>query len=299
MFGGSRALVELLAAGARAVESTPLTDRSGALIGVLSTYFEAPHRPDNRELKLVGFLARKATAFIERDEMSTKLSLMELQLEKITDNVASPITQCSHDLRYVFVNKAYARFIGRPASKIVGRPIREVIGRTAFDTILPHMKRVLTGERVEYEAEIAFPGVGPREMQVVYVPDIESGEVRGWFAGMTDITDLRLEQRHKNELISMFAHELRNPLATIGNCVEILKRAGDDPRISKASLDRLDRQLKSLVRLVGDLLDLSWLNESMAGQTVRRSVEKDAKLHLPDGRASGPSATGGGLAIAE
>jgi signal transduction histidine kinase len=55
----------------------------------------------------------------------------------------------------------------------------------------------------------------------------------------------------------MLAHELRNPLAPIGNAVEILRLAeAEEPRIIRAR-DMIDRQTRHLIRLVDDLLDVS------------------------------------------
>jgi signal transduction histidine kinase/DNA-binding response OmpR family regulator len=63
--------------------------------------------------------------------------------------------------------------------------------------------------------------------------------------------------RHKNEFLSMLAHELRNPLAPIRNAVQILRmRGSDDPEIQSVR-DLIDRQVQQLIRLVDDLLDLS------------------------------------------
>ncbi|HKP29958.1 MAG TPA: ATP-binding protein [Gemmatimonadales bacterium] len=68
---------------------------------------------------------------------------------------------------------------------------------------------------------------------------------------------LRDADRRKNEFLAMLAHELRNPLAPIGNAVEVLQRSGvDDDRVEQAS-GMLDRQVRQLVRLVDDLLDMS------------------------------------------
>ena len=63
--------------------------------------------------------------------------------------------------------------------------------------------------------------------------------------------------RKKNEFLAMLAHELRNPLAPIANAVEVVRRAeGANERIDQASA-MLDRQVRQLVRLVDDLLDMS------------------------------------------
>jgi signal transduction histidine kinase/DNA-binding response OmpR family regulator len=63
--------------------------------------------------------------------------------------------------------------------------------------------------------------------------------------------------RHKNEFLSMLAHELRNPLAPIRNAIEILRlRGSDDPDI-RSLQEIVERQVQQLIRLVDDLLDLS------------------------------------------
>src|SRR5690606_1440114 len=59
------------------------------------------------------------------------------------------------------------------------------------------------------------------------------------------------------EFLATLAHELRNPLAPIGNALEILKQAGDDPRVLETAREAIERQWSHLVRLVDDLLDVS------------------------------------------
>jgi PAS domain S-box-containing protein len=54
------------AAGYRAVQSTPLWSRTGELLGMLSTHFRQPHRPSERDLRVLDLYARQAADFIER-----------------------------------------------------------------------------------------------------------------------------------------------------------------------------------------------------------------------------------------
>jgi signal transduction histidine kinase len=71
---------------------------------------------------------------------------------------------------------------------------------------------------------------------------------------------ISLEQAdlRKNEFLAMLAHELRNPLATLTLCLELLKRA---PFISAEDLvsrrEMMTRQTDQLRRLVDDLLDVA------------------------------------------
>jgi len=53
------------AAGYRAVQATPLLNRQGEVLGVLSTYFRQPYRPSERELQLLDIYTRQASEFIQ------------------------------------------------------------------------------------------------------------------------------------------------------------------------------------------------------------------------------------------
>ncbi len=67
---------------------------------------------------------------------------------------------------------------------------------------------------------------------------------------------LRESDRRKDEFIAVLAHELRNPLAPIRTALEILERVpeGEQARRARAIAAR---QLRHMVRLVDDLLDVS------------------------------------------
>ncbi len=61
----------------------------------------------------------------------------------------------------------------------------------------------------------------------------------------------------KNEFLATLAHELRNPLAPLSNMLEVLRISDHDPGARHQARDTMDRQLRQLVRLVDDLLDLN------------------------------------------
>lgn len=64
-------------------------------------------------------------------------------------------------------------------------------------------------------------------------------------------------ERRKDEFLATLAHELRNPLATIRNSLQILKMPLLDAPAAQQTREMMERQVHHLVRLVDDLLDVS------------------------------------------
>jgi PAS domain S-box-containing protein len=69
--------------------------------------------------------------------------------------------------------------------------------------------------------------------------------------------ELRQADRRKDEFLATLAHELRNPLAPLRNALEILKCRNVEPAVIDQARGMMDRQVRQLVRLVDDLLDVS------------------------------------------
>jgi PAS domain S-box-containing protein len=68
--------------------------------------------------------------------------------------------------------------------------------------------------------------------------------------------ELSERDRRKDEFLAMLAHELRNPLAAIGNAVMLSSRSDLRDHLDW-SLDVIRRQMRHLSRLIDDLLDVS------------------------------------------
>ena len=89
-FAGTPALEVMLEAGARACQSTPLVSK-GKVLGVLSTHFGHPHRPDDRALRLVDLLARHAADYLERKRADETASNLVLEIQHRSNNLLAVI----------------------------------------------------------------------------------------------------------------------------------------------------------------------------------------------------------------
>ena len=68
---------------------------------------------------------------------------------------------------------------------------------------------------------------------------------------------LAAADQRKNEFLATLAHELRNPLAPLRHGLQLLHLSEDDPEIRRQAREMMERQLRQMVRLVDDLLDVS------------------------------------------
>ena len=68
------------AAGFRAVQSTPIMSREGALLGTLATHFRSLHKPAEQDLRLLDLYVRQAADIIERHQAEDTLRESEERL---------------------------------------------------------------------------------------------------------------------------------------------------------------------------------------------------------------------------
>lgn len=68
--------------GIRSAQTTPLRSRNGTLLGMLSTHWNRPHEPSERDLRLLDILARQAADLLERTIADEAIREREIELER-------------------------------------------------------------------------------------------------------------------------------------------------------------------------------------------------------------------------
>lgn len=158
-----------------------------------------------------------------------------------------------------FANPAAESILGRPI--LTGMPIQDL-----FPPEPPFPSR--RGREHRFEVVLANPVTGERQILGGHLASLRgaSGRESGQVLLFQDLTDLKaLEERTRiserlasiGQLAAGLAHELRNPLASISGCVQLLHRQESPQEVRSRVLGILERETTRLGAIVSDFLDLA------------------------------------------
>jgi PAS domain S-box-containing protein len=222
-------------------------------------------------------ISRDVTLRLAAEESARR---RERQLRFVTDSAPVLIAHCDLEHRFKFVNRPYAARFGLEPADLIGRRIPEILGQDAYDTIKPSLMRTLAGKRVDVEVEVPYERLGRQFMRFAYEPELdEHGTVIGYVAAIINVSDrrraeeaLREANSRKDAFLATLAHELRNPVAALRNAVTLLSLPRTDAAVRDRADAIVDRQLKQLVRLVEDLLDVSRISRGQLQLRLARTT---------------------------
>ncbi len=275
-------------AGYRALQSTPLFDRAGAFLGVLSTYFREPHRPTEREMRLTDLYARQASEIMGFKLAEEKVRLSEERYRLIFDS-AKDFAILTLDLAGVVTswNPGAALTFGFDAGEMIGEPFAKLFlpEDRAAGVVEEDLKLAEREEAAECNCwhlrrdGSKFWGNG------VLMAMTENGRTTGFLKIMRDATaeqqaleDRRLVEEErarlliaeqharqeaeaaneaKDRFLAILSHELRTPLAPIQMTLYTLDREKRLSALGRESLAIIRRSVEMEVRLIDDLLDVS------------------------------------------
>jgi len=167
-----------------------------------------------------------------------------------------------------YINRRWTQYTGLSMEETCDRSlVKKLIHPDDVASITARAEEALaTGAsyQVEFRLQRASDGVYRWFLARGVPVRNEKDEVVRWYGTSTDIDDqkraeqlLRESDRRKDEFLATLAHELRNPLPPIRNALEIMRLAGNNPEAGERCRAMIERQVRQLVRLIEDLMDIS------------------------------------------
>jgi PAS domain S-box-containing protein len=221
-----------------------------------------------------------------------------LQWQTTFDAISDGVLLLDASGKVVQANRTIERILRRSWTDIVGSELHTLWERPApfGETLFSKMLELGTRQADDRS-------IGECWLHVTVDPlrDAE-GAIKGALCLVSDISerkkmeiqlceqalDLQAEGRRKDEFLAMLAHELRNPLASLANSLEIVRMQIGGNHLVEESVDVASRQIHHMTRLLEDLFDVSRITRGKVdlrkelvdfNQIVRHAVDAAVSMY--------------------
>jgi signal transduction histidine kinase len=170
--------------------------------------------------------------------------------QEVIDRLSEGVVVLDNELRPVLANAAARRMLG--FQQLAG------LARLPSEEVLAAARRALgRGMEIDDVVGVWFP---LRLSLHVRALPLQAGT--GVLVLLHDVTEELLAQQVRREFVAHASHELKSPVASLQTLAEAVQQAvEDDPHSATRFAERLVAEANRLGRLIGDLLDLSRLEE--------------------------------------
>ncbi len=257
----------------RAYVGVPLV-KDGSFVGGLAIHSARPRVWTSTEVSLVEETAERTWAAVERVRAESALRTSEERLRTLFGTMDEGF--CVIDIEFDPAGRAidYQIDVMNPAFEehtgmqgLAGKSIRQTVPALEEFWFETYGRVASTGETARFVHQAGPMGGRWFDVSAFRLGGDGSNKVGILFRDITArkhadaererlVSQLRDQDRRKDEFLATLAHELRNPLAPIRNGLQLIRLAGADETIEHAR-SMMERQLAQLVRLVDDLLDMN------------------------------------------
>jgi PAS domain S-box-containing protein len=238
----------------------PLISRD-KVIGIIWVDNHFNRRPIlDEDMRFLSSFSNQVASVVESAGLFEQVALAEQEMKNIFDSISDMVFSSTKDYVLTKINRAVSEKLGKPAEEIIGKKCYEVFhGRNEPRRKCPHHKTVRTGK--PYVGELDEPHLGGTFLTSSSPIFDSAGEFIGTVHVARDITEIkRLEKQlimaqrmaALGEVAARVAHDIRNPLVSIGGFARRLEKHLEGNLKEYATI--IAREVAGLEKILSEIL---------------------------------------------
>jgi len=246
--------------GTQAYAVAPLISRD-KVIGVIWVDNHFNRRPIIEEdMRFLSAFSNHVSSVVESARLFEQVALAEQELKNLFDSISDMVFSATKDYVVTKINKAVSEKLGKPPEEIIGKKCYEVLhGRDKPRRKCPHHKTVKTLK--PYVGELDEPYLGGTFLTSSSPIFDSSGEFIGTVHIARDITEIKKLQQQLvmaqrmaalGEVAARVAHDIRNPLVSIGGFAKRLEKNLEGNLKEYAEI--IAKEVAGLEKILGEIL---------------------------------------------
>lgn len=192
----------------------------------------------------------------------------------IVDNAVDVICSIDRNLQFLAVNPACEAQWGYQASELSGRKLEDLVMENVLEVCRIFKEVIET--KTNQSVEIKIRSRQNKSVDTLWTLQWSDAENQ-LFCVSHDITERKLADQIRKDVVAMVSHDLRTPLSSILASVESLT-GGSRGEISEKverELNKMGTSASRMVRLINDFLDLEKLQSGRVELTIERRIFGD------------------------
>ncbi len=246
------------------------TERKRAEEEVRRLNAELERRVEQRTMQLQRANEELLKEITERKQAEEALRTSEERWETTLRSIGDAVIATDADGRVVFMNEVAEKLTGWPLSESQGKDLKEIFNIVHEVTRIkpenPIAKVIRTGQVLGLANHTALISRSGREFPIedsgAPIRDKE-GQIRGVVMVFQDISEKRIAEKAVRDserlattgrLASSLAHEIHNPLDTIGNLLYIIDQSPDIPQTLRQHVAMASEELTRVTQMTQNML---------------------------------------------